>query len=251
MIHIDMKTLHLPLASAPSLVLFRGIAEERARLGTILFYHGFGKSKDDYVPVLQRLAEAGFLVVGVDGIGHGERRYPDFHERFPPIAPHLIGNVQLEAAFLSTVRATAQEVPWILDALIERGWAHAERIGMTGHSFGGFVTYAAVVADRRIQVAASVVGSPQWRLPLPESPHLHLDRFFPTALLSQVAGKDSNVLPAFVRALHRRLVPYYADAPQRLRYIEYPDSAHDLSAEDWEHAWDMVATWFCTHLPPV
>ncbi len=178
MIHMDLKTFHLTLASAPALVVFRGTPEERAKLGTILFYHGFGESKDGYMPVLQRLAEADFLVVGVDGTGHGERRYPDFHERFPPIAPHLIGNVQLEAAFLSLVRTTAQEVSSILDALIERGWADAERIGIAGHSFGGFVTYAAAVADKRIQVAASVVGSPQWRLPWPESPHLHLDRFF-------------------------------------------------------------------------
>lgn len=249
MIHMDMKTLHLSLASAPSLVLFRGIPEARARQGTILFYHGFGESKDGYVSVLQRLAEAGFLAVGIDGIGHGERRYPDFNERFPPIAPHLIGNVQLEAAFLSTVRATTQEVPLIIDALIERGWAHAERIGIAGHSFGGFVTYAAVVADSRIQVAASVVGSPEWRLPWPESPHLQLDHFFPVALLSQVAGKDTNVLPEFARALHHRLVPYYAQAPERLRYIEYPNAPHALPREDWGRAWDVVATWFSTHFP--
>ncbi len=251
MIHMDLKTLHLSLASAPALVMFCDSPEERAKLGTILFYHGFGESKDGYGPVLQRLAEAGFLVIGVDGIGHGERRYPDFHERFPPLAPHLIGNVQLEAAFLSTVRATAQEVPLILDALIERRWAHAERIGIAGHSFGGFVTYAAVVADRRIQVAASVVGSPEWRLPWPESPHRHLDRFFPVALLSQVGSRDTNVLPEFARALHHQLVPYYAQAPERLRYIEYPNAPHDLAAEDWEQAWNMVATWFITHLPPL
>ncbi|GCE23564.1 hypothetical protein KDK_73640 [Dictyobacter kobayashii] len=217
-------------------------------MGTILFYHGFGESKDGYPTVLQLLAEAGFLVVGIDGIGHGERRYPDFHERFPPIAPHLIGNMQLEAAFLSVVRETAQEVPFILDALIERGWAHPERIGIAGHSFGGFVTYAAVVIDKRIQVAASVVGSPEWRLPLAESPHLHLDRFFPTALLSQVAGNDTNVLPAFAQALHHRLEPYYTQAPKRLRYIEYPNSSHNLIETDWKQAWEKVARWFLAHL---
>jgi uncharacterized protein len=95
-----MKSLHLTLASAPALVLFRGPAEDRARQGTILFYHGFGGSKETYVMVLSRLAEAGFLAVGVDGIGHGERRYPDFDERFPPFEPRLMGNMQLEAAFL-------------------------------------------------------------------------------------------------------------------------------------------------------
>ncbi len=248
MIPMDLKMSRLSLASAPVLVVFGDSPEERAKRGTILFYHGFGESKDGYVSVLQRLAAAGFLAVGVDGIGHGERRYPDFRERFPPIAPPLIGNVQLEAAFLSLVRATAQEVSLILDALIARGWAVAPHIGIAGHSFGGFVTYAATIADKRLQVAASVVGSPQWRLPWPESPHLHLDRFFPTALLSQIAGKDGDVLPAFARELHQRLEPYYAQAPERLRYIEYPDSSHDLSAEDWEQAWGMVAAWFLTHL---
>ena len=94
---------------------------------------------------------------------HGERRYADFDERFPPFEPHLIGNMQLEAAFLSAVRATAQEVPLIIDALIERGWAYPERIGISGRSFGGFVTYAAVVTDKRIQVAAPVLGSPEWK----------------------------------------------------------------------------------------
>jgi alpha-beta hydrolase superfamily lysophospholipase len=248
---MNITSIHLSLASAPALVLFYGVPGERAKQGTILFYHGFGESKDGYVSVLQRLAEAGFLVVGVDGVGHGERRYPDFHERFPPFEPHLIGNAQLEAAFLSTVRATTQEIPLILDALVEREWAHAGRIGIAGHSFGGFVTYAAVVADKRIQVAASVVGSPEWKLPWPESPHLHLDCFFPTALLSQVAGKDTNVLPAFAQVLHHRLTPYYIQAPERLCYIQYPDSPHNLSMEDWKQAWDVVAAWFITRLPPL
>lgn len=74
------------------------------------------------------------------------------------------------------------------------------------------MTYSVAIADKRLQVAASVVGSPQWRLPWPESPHLHLDSFFPTALLSQAAGKDGDVLLAFARELQQRLGPYYAQA---------------------------------------
>ncbi len=245
---MDLNTLRLTLASAPALLLFRDTLEDSARHGTILFYHGFGESKDGYVAVLQQLAEAGFLAVGIDGVGHGERRYPDFNERFPPFEPHLIGNMELEAAFLSVVRETAQEVPLIIDALTERGWAYSERIGIAGHSFGGFVTYAAVVADKRIQAAAPVVGSPQWKLPWPDSPHMHLDRFFPAALLSQTAGKDTRVLPDFAHELHRQLALYYVQAPERLRYIEYPDSPHDLSEKDWERTWSAVVQWFTIHL---
>jgi dienelactone hydrolase len=157
-----MKSLRLMLASAPALVLFRDSPQESAQHGTILFYHGFGASKESCVPVLSQLATAGFLAVGVDGVGHGERRYADFETRFPPFAPHLRGNRRLEAAFLEVVRATTGEVPAILDALSDQRWAYTEQIGITGRSFGGFVSYAAVVADPRIQAAAPVVGSPQW-----------------------------------------------------------------------------------------
>lgn len=241
---MDMKSIYLNLASAPALVMFRGSPEERARQGTILFYHGFGESKDTYVSLLQRFAEAGFLSAGIDGIGHGERRYLDFDERFPPQTPHLAGNMQLEAAFLAVVRATAQEVPVIVDALIEREWAHEDRIGISGHSFGGFVTYVAVLEDQRIRAAAPVLGSPEWKLPWPECPHRHVEHFFPTALLSQTSGKDTKVLPDFARAFHHRLAPYYAQAPERLCYIEHVNSAHDLTEEDWDQAWKNVVRWF-------
>jgi uncharacterized protein len=245
---MGMKWLRLKLASAPALVVFRDSPQDSARRGTILFYHGFGASKETTVPILSRLATAGFLAVGIDGIGHGERRYVDFQTRFPPVEPHLRGNVQLEAAFLEVVRATAEEVPDILDALLAQHWASPEQIGISGLSFGGFVSYAAVVADKRIQAAAPVVGSPEWKLPWPQSPHLHLGRFYPTALLSQTAGLDTNQPPDAVRALHRHLAPYYAQAPERLCSLEYPNSPHDLTPQDDEQAWKAVVSWFETFL---
>ncbi len=241
---MGMKSLRLMLASAPALVLFRDSPQDNARHGTILFYHGFGASKETSVPMLSRLATAGFLAVGIDGIGHGERRYVDFDARFPSVASHLMGNAQLEAAFLEVVRATVREVPGILDALLHQHWASPKQIGISGLSFGGFVSYAAVVADKRIRAAAPVVGSPQWKLPWPDSPHLHLDRFYPTALLSQTTGLDTNQPPGAVRAFHQQLAPYYVQAPERLRYIEYPNSPHELRRQDEEEAWNAVVNWF-------
>ncbi len=243
-----MKLLRLMLASAPALVLFVDSPRDSARNGTVLLYHGFGASKESCIPVLSRLATAGFLAVGIDGIGHGERRYVDFDARFPPFEPHLVGDVHLEAAFLEVVRATVAEIPDILDTLLRRHWAYPEQIGITGLSFGGFVSYAAVVADARIQAAAPVVGSPQWKLPWLDSPHLHLDRFYPTALLSQTAGLDTAQPPAVVRAFHQHLAPYYVQAPERLCYIEYPDLPHDLRLQDSEKAWNAVVHWFETFL---
>jgi alpha-beta hydrolase superfamily lysophospholipase len=228
--------------------MFRESPEENAEHGTILFYHGFGESKEAYGTVLSRFAEAGFLAIGIDGIGHGERRYLDFDQRFPPPEPLLTGNAQLEAAFLDVVQQTVAEMPSILDTLIAQKWACPEQIGISGLSFGGLVTYAAVIADKRIQAAVPVVGSPQWKLPRADSPHLHLDLFFPTALLSQTAGKDTNQLPSTVREFHEQLAQYYEQAPERLSSIEYPDSTHDLSKEDWEQAWKAAVDWFETFL---
>jgi dienelactone hydrolase len=164
------------------------------------------------------------------------------------VVPHLIGNPNLEAAFLAVVRATADEIPHLIDVLITRGWAYADRIGIAGHSFGGFVTYAAVVRDKRLHAAAAIVGSPEWKLPWPDSPHRALHRFYPTALLSQTARHDTHIPPESVRALHQRLAPYYAQAPERLHYIEYPNSAHTLSAIDWDQAWQSVVEWFTRFL---
>lgn len=79
---------------------------------------------------------------------------------------------------------------------------------------GAFVTYAAVVADPRIQAAAAVSGSLCWKLSWSDSPHLHLDRFFPTALLSQTAANDTQVFPDGARELHTSLASYYAQASE-------------------------------------
>ena len=69
------------------------------------------------------------------------------------------------------------------------------------------------------------------------------------ALLSQTAHHDIRVLPNFARELHQQLIPYYSQAPERLHYIEYPDSAHDLSTQDWRLAWDNVVHWFERFMP--
>ncbi len=47
---------------------------DAAERGCILFFHGLGASKDVQLPDLESLAARGFLVVGVGGVGHGERR---------------------------------------------------------------------------------------------------------------------------------------------------------------------------------
>jgi len=241
---MSIQQRSLALASAPALAIYERVPQESGRRGTILFYHGFGGSKEQLYVELAVLAAAGFLAVGVDAVGHGERRYPDFVDRFPPFEERFIGDLKAEAEFLSVVHATAREIPQVIDALLGLEWAHQSSIGVAGISLGGFITYAAIIADRRIQAATPVVGSPAWKLPWRESPHLHLARFFPTALLSQTARADTRVSSQAVRAFHDRLAPYYVIAPERLHLIEYPHVDHDLCEKDWIQVRQNLVAWF-------
>src|SRR5262249_45722553 len=99
-----ISTTRLILGGAPALVACQG-DPVHAR-GTILFYHGLGASKEANARELEGLAAAGFLAVGLDNVGHGERRYPDYEQRFGEGS-----GGRWPEEFLHAVEATAQEVP--------------------------------------------------------------------------------------------------------------------------------------------
>jgi uncharacterized protein len=230
------------LAGAPVLMAHRGSREEALGRGVVLFFHGLNGSKDVHERELLLFAEHGLFAVGVDAVGHGERRYPDFSERFD------LANPRLEEEFLGVVQATASEVPFLLDALVAQHGASSERLGIGGASLGGFITYAALTQERRLRAAVPFIASPEWALPLSASPHRHLDRFFPVALFSQTAGQDEVVRSSDTRKFHERLEPFYAQAPERLRYREFPESAHMMRHQDWEEATRDAATWLVRFL---
>jgi uncharacterized protein len=243
---VSLHMSRATLAGAPALVVHRGSREEALRRGAVLFFHGLNDSKEVHERELRLFAEHGLFAVGIDAVGHGERRYPDFDTRFTHENPRV------EEEFLGVVQATAREVPAVLDALEKQG-AEPRRLGIGGASLGGYITYAALVGERRLRAAVPFIASPEWRLPLPASPHQHLERFFPVALFSQTAGRDEVVSPLPARRFHERLEPLYARAPERLRYREFPESMHMMRPQDWEEATRDAAEWlvrFVSSEPP-
>ena len=62
-------------------------------------------------------------------------------------------------------------------------------------------------------------------------------------------GKNTSLL-TFSLSLLFLLFSTYAEywflscLPERLRYIEYPNSSHDLRRQDEEEAWNAVVNWF-------
>jgi uncharacterized protein len=229
------------LAGAPALVLAEGDPAQAAGRGAVLVYHGLGGHKAVQRPELERLARAGLLAVGVDAVGHGARRWPDFEAR--------LGTAdEAERAFSQVVRQTAAEVPQVVNALLARRWGLPGRVGVTGVSLGAFVAYGAAVAERRLGAVVAFEGSPEWGDDEPGSPHLVLDRFFPVPLLSVTAGQDTVVPPAAVLRLHAALERRYATAPERLVLRSYPASGHRMEPRDWEAAWGEAVPWLTRFL---
>lgn len=223
------------LGKAPVLICFKGTPKEAARRGTILFYHGFTAAKEVNRAEFQRLAHNGYLAVGVDNCGHGARRLADFEARFADQS-------QWEHEFLKLTGQTAAEVPGLLDLLTQRKWLYPGKAGIAGISMGGIIAYEAVTLDSRLAACATIVATPKWVVPDA------YDRFYPTAVLSQTAGKDEVINVAEAIDFHKALAPHYAEAPERHLHIDYPESGHMMRGEDFHEAFRQLIGWFDRYL---
>lgn len=238
----DLAQRTATVAGVPALLHFAGSPEWAAERGTVLFYHGFGGSKVRVSGYAEALAAAGFLAVCLDAVGHGDRRYPDFEVIFNDVRWDADFEAT-ESEFLQVIDESAAEVPAIVDDLFARDWAREDRLGIGGRSLGGNISYAAVLADRRLRAMVSVVGSPEWTLPREHSPHLRPEQFFPVAVQSQSAEHDEFVPAEPVREFHRTLLPFYGADPGRNEYVEYAAS-HFLTPDLNHDSQQRAVAWF-------
>jgi len=236
----SLRREHVRFGDVPALLVCRGDADVAAEKGCILVFHGLGAAKDVHLKELESLAAQGFLAVGIDNVGHGERRYPDFDLRFSQNNPESYPN------FLQAVSETAAEVPFLVDTLTASGFAKS-KVGVLGISMGGYITYKAVTLEPRLRAAVCIVAAPEWLSNPSESPHRQLERFDRVRLLSQTAGRDEVVPSRYARAFHERLSDKYDDYSARFAYLEYPESDHML-ANAWGRIWERTLAWFGKHL---
>lgn len=202
----------------------------------VLLHHGLHSHKEAMAKEAWSLARAGYLVVAIDAVAHGERQ-----------APRDWNNFEIRFASL---RETALESARLVEHLRER-FPSLERVGGLGVSLGAFTLFSAIAEFPGLFDAASLLlGSPLWpqicsRSELwQHSPHHWPERFFPTALLVQNAGRDEYVASADAREFVAELANRYEAAPTRLRYREYPLSGHFMRGEDWDEAWRETLVWF-------
>ncbi|MFG2478576.1 alpha/beta fold hydrolase [Streptomyces fagopyri] len=91
--------------------------------GTVLLLPGYTGSKDEFIPLLRPMLEAGYRAVAVDGRGQDETPGPDDERAYAPEA--LVADVLAQARTLATP------------------------LHLLGHSMGGHVARAAVLTDQR------------------------------------------------------------------------------------------------------
>ena len=227
--------------SIPLLFVAKDSIEQAKERGTVFFFHGFTANKDVQKPDLEMFAKEGYLLIGVDNWGHGDRLHSDFENHFDPDGEYI------EQRFIEAVEKTAIEVPALIDALIDQNLVNADKLGLIGISMGSFISYKVLVTETRISSAALFIGSPNWGNSS-QSPHLFPECVFPAALLTIVAGKDQTVPPVEAKTFHHQLKPYYASSPERLKLMEYPMSDHMMEEADWFDAVSQAKQWFKRYL---
>ncbi|MBI2841336.1 MAG: alpha/beta hydrolase [Acidobacteria bacterium] len=228
---------YLRWGEIPTVVVAAGRFEEAASRGTILFFHGLGADKEANLKEYLSLSRRGFLVVGIDNAGHGQRRYSDFDARFGPQAA-----ATWRDHFVRAVHETAVGLSPLIDALTAEGMVQGDRLGACGISMGACIVYRAMTLDKRIVAATAILGSTG-------SPHLQPASFFPAALLSQNAAQDEVVDPREARDFHTRLTPLYASIPDHQAYIELEGEGHMMSESGWGKLWKNAVEWFERFLP--
>jgi pimeloyl-ACP methyl ester carboxylesterase len=159
--------------------------------GTVLMVAGYTGSKEDFAPLLAPLRAAGHRVVAVDQRGQYESPGPDDPARYSV--------AELGADLLRVARVLADEtgVPHLL-----------------GHSFGGLVARAAVLADASAFRSLTLLGSGPGRLVGPRAELLdHLGPLLERGgvalvheTLEQLSMTDpkAQAVPAPTRAFYAR-----------------------------------------------
>lgn len=196
----------------------------------VLFYHGLQTDKETHRTELESLARQGFLALGVDAVGHGQRRMSD-------LLPFLQrGPLRQQAAKL--LRPTLEEIPLLVDFLEAEGYGP---FALAGISFGGMLAFAAPQREPRLKAVLAILGDPSWC-----APDDHLEAYREVALMAWNAGQDVHVPPQPAREWMQRRHQHFPESPSL--YLEYPHSDHFMRAQDWADAWQQGLAWLTTHL---
>jgi predicted dienelactone hydrolase len=205
------------------------------RFPLVAFSHGFGAHRRQSTFLCTHLASHGYVVAAVDHTGNTT---VDILQMSVAVrqGASVPDPLSLAGPF---VEARPRDVRFMIDRVLDgaagdlAGLADPDRIGMTGHSFGGWTTLAVTGADPRIRAALPLAPA-GGTTPLPsdflrDSLDFAWGREVPTLFLA--AARDT-LLP--VAGMHELLAKTPSRA-KRLVVLENADHMHFCDAADQVH----------------
>ena len=249
----DEQTIHLEhraltAAQIPAITFY---AESNEKLPVAICIHGLNSSKTQSIQSAIQLAQEGYYTIIIDAAMHGERSLED------PALLDMNMDKEFASNFLYVLKTTANDLSTIIDELVNIPLVDSTRIGVTGTSMGGFITFHAATFEHRISAIAPLVATPDWgllfehtsaadfdsekKISIAATDPLHnYQKMAKTAILVQNNTEDPVVDVRGSRNLDKKLKPLFFATPERYSYIEYNQSGHNVSPEMFHN----VIEWF-------
>lgn len=127
--------------------------------GIALWLPYLGGTKDVVLPVLERLARAGFFAVSLDPWQHGDRGTE------PPeqLRDRMLGSFRRD--MWPVIGHTTLDAMWVLDWVIGHHDVPADDVVAGGLSMGGDISVALAGIDHRVSRVAALGSTPDWARP--------------------------------------------------------------------------------------
>jgi dienelactone hydrolase len=233
----------------------------------VIFSHGLGGSKEQYVRRMQELARRGLFVVAIDAHLHGERKVPGI---FPPgKGLGRLGDDYSIWVHQSSISHTARDISRIIDALSARPDVDLSRVGVAGVSMGSSTCMVSAWREPRISVVVGLIGavdfwydvtktppgpdqdarrkalSPRVRQLVDSlNPQDRKAAYAPKALFLANGARDDGIDIESVRKFIKDLRPSYGAHPERLALLEEPEVGHAVT----DRMWAEGTRWLVRHL---
>lgn len=179
--------------------------DSQGRRPVVIALHGTGGSKQNMLSLCRKLATNGFVAVAIDGRYHGDRiTYGKPTEEYNAAIVRAWRDGGEHPFYYDTV----WDVMRLVDYLKTRPDVDGKRIGLMGISKGGIETYFAAAADKRIAVAAPIIGVQSFRWGLENDQWQGRIKTIQNAF--DVVTKEAGVTsanPEFVQKFYDRVVP--------------------------------------------
>jgi dienelactone hydrolase len=176
------------------------------RRPAVIFLHGTGSRKEEFLALMRTFADRGLATAAIDARHHGSRILPKYGS----------GNAQYFAALLDTYRSgkgkpylydTVWDVMRLVDYLETRADVDSRRIGVMGISKGGTEAYLAAAVDPRIAAAVPIIGVQGFRWALDNNQWQARVATFRPPVDAAARDEGAVVDAAFVRRFYDRVAP--------------------------------------------